>query len=52
MCGNNPKFLKELPPHSLSWVLSRLNMSTRRQPEQCISVINEKNIVPINDGKV
>jgi hypothetical protein len=52
MSGNNLELLKELTPHGFSRVLPRLYMATRRQPELRASVINEKNIVSVNDGKV
>jgi hypothetical protein len=50
--GNNLKLLKELTPHGFSRVLPRLHMAARRQPELRASVINEKDIVSVNDGKV
>jgi len=52
MPRNDLEFLKELTRHGFSRVLPRLHMAARRQPELCASVINEKNIVSVNDGKV
>ncbi len=52
MSGNNLELLKELTPHGFSRVLTRLHMATRRQPELRASVINEKNILSVNHGKV
>ena len=52
MAGNDPKLLNELTHHGLSRMFSRFHMPPRRQPQLRPLVIDEKNMIPINNGKV